>query len=594
MKSGEYDPTLTPDNPDTVPERPTAPTGKIDLSAPEGYELKSIIGRGGMGEVWLAHDPAMERDVALKRMLADRPTPDAEARFLREAKIQARLDHPAIVPVHELGRDLAGRPYFAMKRLAGTTLAELLQEGGSQQRMLRALVDVCLAIALAHTRRIVHRDLKPANIMLGDYGEVYVLDWGVARIMERASTNQRDLPSPSQDLGTQAGQLLGTPGYMAPEQVLGEDVGPPADVYALGSILFEILAGEPLHERGGGAMASTIGDVVASPLLRRPDRATPPELDAICRDALTTNPTARPTVRELADRIQSYLDGDRDVERRRTLAQADLAAAREALAAGDRATTMKLAGRAMTLDPSCDEAIMLATSLIVEPPATVPPEVEKRLKVEEVRLMRERSRRALTPFLAFYLLTPLLPLLNIVSWPTLFFIYVAITGQVAMSFVNWRIRQVPMPLYITYQLVVVFAFSRLTGPFVLTPVLACGMLLSFASIPWLTDRRWALASWSVFAMLMPFLIEAIGITGTTWEMTDRGLLTYGTVLEQRANLDAILTIIANAAIVTLIGTFALGIARDRRKAQRDLYVQAWHLEQLLPKHGGAGTRTISA
>jgi len=179
-----------------------------------GYELCDLLGRGGMGEVLLAHDVRIGREVAIKRMRNAEPDPEAEARFLREAKIQARLQHPAIVPVHELGRDAEGRPYFTMKRLAGVTLHELL--GGPLQRLLRALAEVCLAIEFAHEHGVIHRDIKPTNIMLGDFGEVYVLDWGIARVLDdgSASVSVRDIAAYEGE--TQVGAVMGTPGYMAP------------------------------------------------------------------------------------------------------------------------------------------------------------------------------------------------------------------------------------------------------------------------------------------------------------------------------------------------------------------------------------------
>ena len=157
-----------------------------------GYQLGPLIGRGGMGEVVLAHDPDIGRDVALKRMKA--ATPELVERFLREARIQARLDHPAIVPVHEVGRDADGVPFFTMKRVTGTTLEKQI-ETEKLQRLLRAFIEVCLAIDFAHARGVVHRDLKPSNIMLGDYGEVYVLDWGVARVLDDQGGEARDRKS---------------------------------------------------------------------------------------------------------------------------------------------------------------------------------------------------------------------------------------------------------------------------------------------------------------------------------------------------------------------------------------------------------------
>jgi serine/threonine protein kinase len=182
------------------------------------YRLGDTIGKGGMGEVVLAAIGRSERDVAIKRMrsAASRATED-EARFLREAKIQARLDHPAIVPVHELGTDDDGRPYFVMKRLAGTTLAER-----ARRRRADAASACCArsstsasAVEFAHAAASIHRDLKPANIMLGDYGEVYVLDWGVARVIGERGRGRR-LASRSSDADPDRRRCSARPGYMAP------------------------------------------------------------------------------------------------------------------------------------------------------------------------------------------------------------------------------------------------------------------------------------------------------------------------------------------------------------------------------------------
>ena len=169
---------------DLTQRDPAVPTARADRAIGRRYRIGARLGRGGMGEVLEAHDEQIGRDVAIKRMLAEAPSSSQIDRFLREAKIQGQLEHPAIVPVHELGRDLEGRPYFAMKKLAGTTLSAILHRGTTpRNRLLRAFTDVCLAVELAHTRGIVHRDLKPSNFMLGDFGETYVLDWGVAKVV---------------------------------------------------------------------------------------------------------------------------------------------------------------------------------------------------------------------------------------------------------------------------------------------------------------------------------------------------------------------------------------------------------------------------
>src|SRR5262245_16379008 len=170
------------------------------------YRTAHRIGVGGMGEVVEAYDEQIGRDVAIKRMRAASPSDAAIKRFLREAKIQGQLEHPSIVPVHELGRDVDGRPYFAMKRLQGTTLAKILAGAAPpRRRVLRASADVGPAMERATQRGVIHRDLKPENVMLGDFGETYVLDWGVAT------------PIGDDELDTRVpGTPVGTRGYMSP------------------------------------------------------------------------------------------------------------------------------------------------------------------------------------------------------------------------------------------------------------------------------------------------------------------------------------------------------------------------------------------
>jgi eukaryotic-like serine/threonine-protein kinase len=382
--------------------------------APDKYRAAELLGRGGMGEVVLAHDRRMGREVAIKRLRVDRQDRDTTRRFLREAKIQARLEHPAIVPIHELGRDADGRPYFTMKRLTGTTLAAKLAslKDGDMRPLLRAFVDVALAIDFAHSRGVVHRDLKPANIMLGDFGEVYVLDWGLARVVaerphgaERATSHRDEATAVPVGLGepdsgvddatlfgegeTIAGALLGTPGYMAPEQIQDASaVDGATDSYALGAILFEILAGEPVHPRGE-AIASTIAGVDGSPAGRCPDRAVPPELDVLCSRALASEPVARPSARVLAESVQAYLDGDRDAAMRRDLASEEVGAARRALHELRRDDAMRAAARALALDPRSGAA-EIVTHLMLAPP-DAPPRASSPRSIAPMRSSRETT-----------------------------------------------------------------------------------------------------------------------------------------------------------------------------------------------------------
>src|SRR5258706_12454121 len=174
------------------------------------YVLGELIGKGGMGEVLGATDSQIGRTVAIKRMKHPEPSVHQMTRFFREAMIQGRLDHPAIVPVYEVGVDGDGRPFFVMKKLAGTTLADKLDSDAPREPLLRAFVDVCLAVDLAHSRDVVHRDLKPSNVMLRDYGDVYVLTWGIARILsDREDASNDDVSS---DEETAANTRIGSYG----------------------------------------------------------------------------------------------------------------------------------------------------------------------------------------------------------------------------------------------------------------------------------------------------------------------------------------------------------------------------------------------
>jgi serine/threonine protein kinase len=215
------------------------------------YELRGRVGRGGMGTVWRAHDRELGREVALKVMNGPDPRPGAEARLRTEAQVLARLEHPGLVPVHDLGLLPDGRVFYAMKLVRGRRLDEHARDLRSPAARLRVFERICEAVAFAHAHGVIHRDLKPQNVMVGPFGEVLVLDWGVAKVLaepEPAVTPFDPPASRAVDAEaatlTAAGTVLGTPGYMAPEQARGESaVGVAADVYALGALL-SFLAGD--------------------------------------------------------------------------------------------------------------------------------------------------------------------------------------------------------------------------------------------------------------------------------------------------------------------------------------------------------------
>nr|HEX4313134.1 serine/threonine-protein kinase [Kofleriaceae bacterium] len=572
---------------DTLPD--VDATGPSDRASVPNYQLGALLGSGGMGEVILARDLEIGRDVALKRMRGTLPTRDAIARFLREAKIQAVLDHPAIVPVHAMGRDADGRPYFTMKRLTGTTLQESLATRAHRpQRLLRAFVDICHAIEVAHERGVVHRDLKPANIMLGDRGEVYVLDWGVARVIGESADVSPSQPRADEPAdATATGTLLGTPGYMAPEQVRGEPVVGASDVYALGAILFEMLAGEPLHPPGGAALATTLDPARSrSPAARRPDGSVPPELDAICRDALSDEPAARPTARQLADRVDAYLDGDRDHEQRRKLALEQLTAARADVATADaskRAAAIRAAGRAFMLDPESDDASALLTSLTMAMPDELPPVLARELGDVQHRAARLRSRPAFFAYLSFFLIIPLLPWLH-VGDPLVFGAVVASIGAIVIAqFVNWKIRYVPTAVFLVLHFATCVMVSRFASPFVVMPTLIAAVMLAVSNLPWVVARTWFVVLWSAAAGLVPFALEWAGVFHDTWRIADGELVLQGDAVRL---LQPAAMVVANIAIGVIVSYYALGLNRDRSRAQRRAYILAWQMRQLLPEQDG--------
>ena len=560
--------------------------GSAKLPSP-GYLLGAVIGRGGMGEVIAARDHRIGREVAVKRMTSGSEG-ESVTRFLREARIQARLDHPAIVPVYELGIDKQDRPYFVMKRLSGDTLAQRLAEGQATKPMLRALVDVCLAVELAHSRGVVHRDLKPSNIMLGTYGEVYVLDWGIARVLDAeqgeflGGTTPAPLEVDTLDDGTRPGALLGTPGYMSPEQIKGEGAIGSADVYALGAILFEIVAREPLHPRGNAAIASTLGTPQVAPSERCAD--VPPELDTLCFEALAEDAGQRPTARQLADRIQAYLDGDRDLILRRDLGAIELVTAREALGSDRpdaREAAIHHAGRALALDPRSDAAA-LVSSLVLEPPKRLPPALASELDRDERTAAGLRAKRGTVAYFAVLAFWAFIPFLDVRSWSWL----LAFNGVLgALAVLGWRASrrgQLSIPYAMAGNLVLGILMTRIAGPFLLTPLVICGALLAFSADRWTMERPWTLVVWSTITVMLPFALEWSGLLAQTWEIDVEGFTTRSAIYESPGSVAAVALVAANLVFVCVVGLYALAINRAAHDARRTLRIQAWHLQHLLP------------
>jgi serine/threonine-protein kinase len=298
------------------------------------YTLTQVYGEGGLGQVWLATDPALKREIALKRIRPGKDgSRDAQLRLIKEAQITGQLEHPNIIPVYELEHaDSKGRPFYTMKFLRGKTLHEKIQEYHKKRKagedhaldlvnLLNAFTDMCFAIAYAGARGVIHRDLKPQNIMVGDFGEVLVLDWGLAKKIGQPDDvhekGEIELASVLDETETHAGGVVGTPAYMAPEQAAGRNdhVDARTDVYGLGGVLFCILAGVSPHR--GNKTKNRIKDtqdlltrisVGATPSVRDLDSRIHRSLDAICAKAMSHSHLDRyQDARQLAEDVQRYI-----------------------------------------------------------------------------------------------------------------------------------------------------------------------------------------------------------------------------------------------------------------------------------------------
>jgi WD40 repeat protein len=323
-------PTLSEASADADAPASTRPrAGAVDLPVvdPSRYEVVGEHGRGGLGRVLAARDRRLERLVAVKR-LSEGAASRADARFVREALVTARLQHPGIVPVYEAGRLPDGEPFYSMRLVKGQTLAEALGARPSLDErlaLLPNLLAVAEAVAYAHSEGVVHRDLKPANVLVGPFGETVVVDWGLAkdrRLVGVGSGPSGGASEPDPQEAecdslyalahadkTRVGAVIGTPAYMPPEQARGDDVDERADVYALGAILYELLCAEPPY---AGASAKVLAQVAsaAPPALATRAPGAPRDVIAIVAKAMARRPDDRyPSAKELADDLSRFLTG---------------------------------------------------------------------------------------------------------------------------------------------------------------------------------------------------------------------------------------------------------------------------------------------
>ncbi|HEY4178387.1 MAG TPA: protein kinase [Kofleriaceae bacterium] len=574
-----------PEHDETRDDRPTSPDREmtvdiddapLDLGA-ERYEYREILGKGGMGEVRLCKDSRIMREVAMKVLRGPlRDDAELRVRFLREARVQGQLEHPAIVPVHDLGTAPDGAPFFTMKRVRGETLRtaiKALRAGDrsrySRRRLLTAFSTVCLAVELAHRRGVVHRDLKPDNVMLGDFGEVYVLDWGIAKVLHRPDLPIGDdtgVELPPGGTPTRVGAVLGTPRYMAPEQQTGE-ASPASDIYALGVILHEIVICDASLE-------------------------LPPELLAIAEAAtarLLEKRTQSP--RELHDAIEKFLDGDRDLEARRLAAEEKAIRADKQLVYGGaditpevRAQIARDVGAALGLDPTNSRALRALTGLLSRVPDKLPPEAVADMEARH----RERVSRALSN--AAFTTWSILLLIPMFIWMGVRepFVLIAYAGcVVAAGGFQWAARygRYQPSLFVAAFLSLMIAVSLLSrslGLIGIMPTIFAMLTVIFRINVATTKHGLMILAGTMLGVLVPLLLMWTGVTAPLYELHDN-------VLSITAHLhDLPPTATQFYLVVTTIGALGVAsifgriyVAELRRADERNAF-HTWQLQQLLP------------
>lgn len=572
------------------------------LAYPERYELKKELGAGGMGVVNLCMDVQVGREVAVKVMLeraAKRAT--SRNRFVREARIQAQLEHPGVVPVYDLGVTPGGLPYFAMKRVRGVTLQQIIvglqkDEYGYRERFpLRKLLGVVErvyeCVAYAHARGVVHRDLKPANVMLGDFGEVNVLDWGIAKL--RSDSDLTEPESHETINYTVPGSIIGTAGYMAPEQAGGEDVDARADVYTLGAMLFEVITETRLHT-GSAAdrMRSTLKGIDARPSSRI-DGDVAPELDAICVRALAKEREDRyADAGEMLEELREYLDGQRTAELRREVAGMHAEAARLSLAAGSTETVkvraLRELGAAAVLDPGNPEMIRMIEQLL-QPPADgkVPQEVADELEDARRGAASLAAGRSAVAYASAMLALPLLMWMGVLDW----WLFGLFGGMVAVSsvgaFIMWRFD---LATGWVARGAVLWAFgtiailSTLFGPFFLVPALAASTAVAFTvSVHADWKMRGLINASAILAVMVPVALQLTGVVPSTVGFPE-GAMQLSPRMVAYPELPTTVLLLFSALFIVIVPSTLVGRAVEAlRVAQKHRVLQSHRLRSMLPR-----------
>lgn len=576
------------------------------------YSFRRLIGKGGMGEVNLYTDNTIGRDVAMKVIRGEGPRgrARAQARFVREARVQGQLEHPAIVPVYDLGSDPNGDLYFTMKRIRGKSLREIFKglrsedpaflAQYSRRKLLAAFDKVCQSMAFAHARGVLHRDLKPANIMLGDFGEVYVLDWGLAKIRdtEELPANESVTDSRGNDIQqTVDGDVVGSLGFMAPEQLSGlaSEIDERADVYALGALLFQILTHQPLHS------GETMNDLVVStltaapaPSSRAPDLGVPPELDAICGRALALERDERlASSAALSHELECFLDGDRNTVLRREAARVHADSAVEVMANNDafedeaaqRGAAMREVSSCLALEPDNETALRTFYRLLTEPPREVPAEAQDALLEARLGAKRSGMKAAASVYLSLLVLLPIIVYLGVKSWAAFTAELLALSTCFLLSIYHLKFDRHPrIPLdHLIFATVTVVVSTVVVGPFMLVPTVALANTAAYAAAANLRSRRVWVVAMGVLGLVVPAALQLGGVLPSTFAVVEGQVVVQSLLFELRPIWTELLLLGVYIPVIIGSGWFVGRVKSAHSDLETRMRVQAWQLTQIVPE-----------
>jgi serine/threonine-protein kinase len=606
------------------------------------YAMVRRLGEGGMGTVELLRDGVVGRDVAVKRLRVDHMhRADMRLRFLREARIQGQLEHPAIVPVYDLSAAEDGAPFFTMKRVRGETLEEILElkrrrrarEGKnasasfgtierpsrripSLRKLLTALAQAALAVEFAHARGVVHRDLKPANIMLGAWGEVYVLDWGIAKLRgdvpvssigDGPESLRGDRGDRSRGMGmpvdtgtefpgfeTAYGSITGTVGYLSPEQARGLPVDGRSDVWSLGTILFEILAGVPLIPAStpGKMLAETIAGPNPDPAERSGDDAIPFELVDLCKRALCTDVADRlPSARAFSEALERILDGDRDAQKRRSAALEEATKARKALENGDRDGAIAAAQAALALDGGSEDARTLLVETLLEPPAVVTAAMEEELDTAHQGDYVKLAKFGAIAYLGWLLAAPLFLYAGIRSWP-LFGGYLLSTA-LASGYSFYLSRQKRIEAYqgvllLTVIVVAIGVLAFLSGSLIIVPGIAAANSLVYASAA-PARLRLRIVLLAALSVAIPLALEVTGLVPPAFRFEGGNIVLLPRLVEFSPRTLPVYFLFAGMQY-WLTNFFGLRMRRDLEALERRMLAHTIELRRFVPEAAKSAAR----